>query len=250
MAALNKIWNLISFAEIFNGRNGIPLSHGDIHLWSVSLDSDKNLKNECLASLTDQELERISFFKFENVQNSFIISQGVLRLLLSNYLNIPPEKIRIGRHKKGKPYPVDYPNLRFNLSNSGKRVIIAFSIDEEIGIDLEHIRELSDLNELIVKNFSPNERAYINKTTSNKQYRFFKFWTIKEAYLKAIGEGMRLPPDNLEFSIENGIYKLQTIRGVFEQEDWIFEDFSLDKDYVGTLVFKNKLANISLCCIK
>ncbi|MCD4734424.1 MAG: 4'-phosphopantetheinyl transferase superfamily protein [Bacteroidales bacterium] len=243
---LNKIYNPISFADIFTGRNRLSLNHGEIHLWNASLDSDKNLKNKCLASLTDQERERIPFFKFEKVRNNFIISQGVLRLLLSDYLNIPPEKIRIERHKKGKPYLADYPSLRFNISNSGKRVVFAFSIDEEIGIDLEYIRKLSDLDELIMKNFTPDERAYIEKTATDKQYRFFKFWTVKEAYLKAIGEGMRLTPDNLEFSVENGKYKLQTISGVFEHEDRIFEDFSPESDYVGTLTFKNPVANISL----
>ncbi len=247
---INKEWNTISFVELLDGRNSIPLNSNELHLWSASIDRDDRLIDKCLESLNDLELKQLSFFKFEKLKNNYIISQGLLRLLLANYLNIAPKKIKIGKHNKGKPYPADYPNLRFNISNSGKQVVYAFSIDSEVGVDIEHIRKLNDLDELINTNFGAPERVYINKTSNNKQYRFFKFWTVKEAYLKAIGLGMRLPPDNLEFSIENGIYKLQTINGVFEQEDWIFENFTPKKEYVGTVVHKNPSANFSLRLIK
>ena len=80
---------------------------------------------------------------------------------------------------------------------------------------------------------------------AEKEKRFFKFWTVKEAYLKAIGEGMRLSPDNLEFTFENNNYELDAIKGVFEQEDWLFTDFSIATDYAGTIVYKDKQTKIS-----
>ena len=240
-----KIGDTVSFDEIFSNRNGILLNSGDIHVWSVALDAKKDFFEKCLMSLSEQERKRIPFFKFEKVQNSYIISQGTLRLFLSSYLNQAPQTIHIGRHNKGKPFPTDFPELRFNMSNSGNKVVYVFSGDEEVGIDLEKLRDMPDLEELIAKNFSFNEQNYINKTQDNRQQRFFKFWTIKEAYLKAIGEGMRLPPHNLEFSVENGLYKLRSVNGVFEQEDWLFTDIP-EKDYVGTLVYKNPDAKISL----
>jgi 4'-phosphopantetheinyl transferase len=136
------------------------------------------------------------------------------------------------------------------MSNSGRRVVYAFSRDEEIGIDLERIREMSDLDELIEKNYNAYEQNYINKKPAQRLYRFFKFWTIKEAYLKAIGVGMRIPPEDLEFSVQNGVYKLQSIRGEVDTEDWLFKDFELEnKEYVGTLTIKNPAANISLCIV-
>jgi 4'-phosphopantetheinyl transferase len=136
------------------------------------------------------------------------------------------------------------------MSNSGGKVVYAFSMDEEVGIDLEKIRELPDLDELIEKNYIASERDYINKLPEQRQHRFFQFWTIKEAYLKAIGVGMRIPPDNIAFSIQNGAYKLQSIHGVqlgFEKSDWIFNRFTLENNkYVGTLASKNQNANITL----
>lgn len=242
-----KIVNPISSDEIINGRNGISFVKGDIHIWSVSLDADEKYRDACLHALGEAGRERISFFKFKQVQESYIISQGGLRLFLSYYLNIPPEEIQVGRLNKGKPYSIDNPELHFNMSNSGRKVVYAFSMDEEIGIDLEYIRELDDLNELIEKNYNSYERNYITKVPEQKLYRFFKFWTIKEAYVKAIGVGMRIPPEDLDFSVQNGSYELQSIKGEVDTEDWIFKDFILeDETYVGTLTIKNSDANVEL----
>ena len=244
-----KIINPISPNDLVNGRDGIfLLKQGDIQIWSISLDADKDFRKACLNALGEKGRERISFFKFKQVQESYIISQGGLRILLSYYLNIEPEIIQLGRLSKGKPYSIDNPKLRFNMSNSGRRVVYAFSLNEEIGIDLERIREMSDLDELIQKNYNTYERAYINKVPNQRLYRFFKFWTIKEAYLKAIGVGMRIPPEDLEFSVQNGNYTLQSICGEADYEDWIFKDFNLEnKTYTGTLTLKNKNANITIC---
>jgi len=239
-----KIINPMSSEDLFNGQHGIFFSKGDVHIWETSLDASKELTEKCFNSLSPQEKERSTFFKFEKVQNNYVISQGVLHLLLGMYLNIEADKIKLGRHAKGKPFSADNLNLRFNMSNSGRKVVYAFSMDEEIGIDLEYSRDLDDLNELISKNFTANEINYITKIESEKKYRFFKFWTIKEAYLKAIGEGMRLPPDKLEFSVNNGKFKLQSINGVDDQADWVFEDFNLGENYIGTLVLKNSSAKI------
>ena len=58
---------------------------------------------------------------------------------------------------------------------------------------------------------------------------------------------MRIPPEDLDFSVQNGVYKLESIRGEVDTEDWIFKDFELeDGEYVGTLTIKNEKANISL----
>ena len=218
-----------------------------IQIWSISLDTDETFRSACLQALGEKGRERISYFKFKQVQESYIISQGGLRLLLSYYLGIDPEKLEIGKLSKGKPISLDGPKLRFNMSNSGRRVVYAFSINEEIGIDLERIREMTDLDELIEKNYCASEQKYINKLPEKRLYRFFKFWTIKEAYLKAIGVGMRIPPEDLEFSVQNGEYNLQSIRGVVDTESWIFKDFELkDGEYVGTLAIKNPSAKISL----
>jgi len=215
-----------------------------INVWYVSTENNSILFDYCKAALTDKELERVSFFKFKKVQDNYIYSQGTLRLLLSKYLNIPPRELQIGRLKKGKPYSVDSPDLRFNISNSGGKILYCFSNEEELGIDLEKIRPLPDLEDLIERNFNSYEKSYITKIREEKANRFFKFWTIKEAYLKAIGVGMRLTPDKLEFSIEKEDFKLESIQGETETEEWIFKDLDCGENYRGTLVYRNSEMDI------
>ncbi len=221
------------------------LPKGEIHLYCVSLNPSNVFFEKCKSALSEKEQERISYFKFPSVQKNFIMSQGALRLLLSDYLNIDAPKINIGKHSKGKPFAMDDTELCFNISNSGANVVFAFSRAGEVGIDIEKIRTLPDLDQLIEKNFSEKEKKFISKNPTEKEKRFFKFWTVKEAYLKAIGEGMRLSPDNLEFTFENNKYELDAIKGVFEQEDWSFTDFSIAADYAGTIVYKDKQTKIS-----
>ena len=213
------------------------LSIGEMHVWHITTNVTPAAFLEYKNVLTEKETARISFFKFKEAKDTYVASQGALRMLISKYLGISPDLVRLGRRKKGKPYSIDNPNLNFNISNSGKTAVIAFSYDSEIGIDIEEIRHLPDLDELIKKNFTTREIKFITAKAEDKGMRFFRFWTIKESYLKAIGEGMRLTPDNLEFAIENGSIRLLSVKGVFEQEDWNFKEFSTSTDYVGTITY-------------
>ena len=214
----------------------IPLlSSSELHLWQVSTAITPSAFEECKNSLSEQELAKVPFFEFEQVRDSYVISQGTLRVLLSKYLGIPPSRLKLGRRKKGKPYSIDDPDLYFNMSNSGKIVVIAFSRDSEVGI--EQKRPLPDLDEMIKRNFTSGEIKFINSKPEERISRFFRFWTVKESYLKAIGEGMRLPPDSIEFAIENDQVRHLSVKGIFEQEDWCFKEFSIGSDYVGTVSY-------------
>lgn len=213
------------------------LPPGELHVWQVSTNINSKILEDSKSALTEKDLAKVSFYKFDQVRDSFVVSQGALRMLLSSYLGISPSLVKLGRRKKGKPYSIDDPGLYFNMSNSGEFVAIVFSRDSEVGIDIEKIRPIHDLDEMIAKNFTRREIKFITAKPEEKISRFFRFWTIKESYLKAIGEGMRLPPDHLEFSIENDRIRQLSVQGVFDQEDWNFKEFSKSTDYVGTITY-------------
>ena len=220
------------------GLDNFPLlSYKELHVWQVPTNITPEAFVEYKNVLSEKELNNISFFKFKQAKDSYVVSQGSLRMLLSRYLGVPANLVRIGRQVKGKPYSIDDPNLNFNMSNSGNLVAIAFSYDGEVGIDIEQIRYLPDLDEMINTNFSANEIRFINAKPEQRINRFFRFWTIKESYLKAIGEGMRLTPDFLEFSIDEDCIKLLSVKGAFEREDWKFKEFSTSTDYLGTIAY-------------
>ncbi len=221
------------------------LQAGDIHLWGAFSAQSPMILDPCYEALTIEGKKGASFFKFQKDRDSYVLSNGLVRILIADYLKISTEELKVSRHKKGKPYLLNDDQFFFNISNSGDCCVFAFSRNGEVGIDIERIRPLKDLDELIEKNFSPNEIIYINRNSADRSTRFFKLWTLKEAYLKAIGEGMRLTPDNLEFSCGNGEFKLQSVRGIDELGDWTFMDFSPSKDYVGTLAYKENSATVS-----
>lgn len=213
----------------------LPL--GELHLWKVSTRPTPSVYEEYKSLLTETELIKVQFFEFQQARDTYVISQAVLRYLLSGYLGIAPSQVKLGRKTKGKPYSIDDPGLFFNMSHSGELAVIAFSRDSEVGIDIEQIRPLPDLDEMISRNFSAGEIKFIQSRPEEKNNRFFRFWTVKESYLKAIGEGMRLTPDSVEFSIEHDHIRQLSVKGIFEMEDWNFKEFTTSEDYVGTVTY-------------
>ena len=102
----------ISGNEGLFGANGSKqpfpiLSKGEIHLWTASSADSVDFIAKCHSALTDLEKSRIDYYKFTDAQNNFVVSQGGLRLLLSAYLDIAPNDLKIGRHNKGKPFSQD-----------------------------------------------------------------------------------------------------------------------------------------------
>lgn len=213
---------------------------GDIHLWTISLDASKDQIERLRSVLSPEEIKKASYYKFELIQHNYIVTQAVLRMLLSAYLDIRPEDVKLGVHKKGKPYIINDASLFFNISNSHDICVYAFSRKAEMGIDIEKIRDLPDIDLLIEKNLTPREKKYFRKDPDNKLTRFFQFWTFKESYLKAIGEGMRLTPENLEFSLEDGTIKLQSANYGFDTAGWQFKGFTRDGNYTGALAYTGK----------
>lgn len=218
-------------------KNFPVLSQGEIHLWQVSTTVTSNNAVAYNNVLSEYELSKVHYFESQKAKDSYIVSQGALRILLSEYLKVSPNLVKIGRHKKGKPFSEDDKTLFFNISNSGRQVVLAFSRDSELGVDIEQIRQLPDLDEMILKNFSSREMKFINAKPGERLSRFFRFWTVKESYLKAIGEGMRLEPEDIEFFMNNEYISLISVKGVPEQEDWNFKEFTLLNDYVGTITY-------------
>lgn len=185
-----------------------PLLKGEIHLWSVPGVASED--------------------------------KAVLSLLLAAYLGVKPADVKLASQKKGKLFVLNDPSLFFNLSNSDNLSVYAFSRDNEVGVDIEKIRELPDIDQLIDKNLTTGEKSYLLKNPEQKLSLFFKFWTCKESYLKAIGEGMRLTPENLEFSFEKESIRLHSVKYGFEADSWHFQVYFPEGKYTCTLCYKGK----------
>lgn len=224
-----------------SGKTTFPqLLNGEIHVWTASLIPSMEKIERLRSFLSPEEQRKSSYYKYEREQHANIITQAVLRILISVYEDIDPADVKLLATKKGKPFLRNNSSLFFNISNSHEVCVYAFSRDAELGIDIEKIRDLPDIDQLIEKNLTYREKSYLQKNPDQKLSLFFRFWTFKESYLKAIGEGMRLTPENLEFTLDDESIRLRSVAYGFEATDWQFKGFSRAGNYTGTLTYQNK----------
>lgn len=172
----------------------LKLQNNDVHVWRASLIQSPALVQKLAKMLSEDEIIRAERFHFERDKRHFIISRGLLRIILGRYLEIAPNQLLFSYSSRGKPAVVttDTSNtLQFNLSHSEELVLYAFTRDRKIGIDLEYTRPIAELEQLTQHFFSAGEAfAIANVPPNEQQQAFFQAWTCKEAYLKATGEGL------------------------------------------------------------
>jgi 4'-phosphopantetheinyl transferase len=123
----------------------------------------------------------------------YVEIHGRLRNLLAQTLNEPPEQIRIKKAEHGKPYLADYPELAFNLSHTADRAMIAVARQCQLGVDIEICKPRHNLSGLVEKCFAKEEAAYWEQLSEPQKIQaFYRFWTQKEAFVKATGRGIVL----------------------------------------------------------
>lgn len=188
------------------------LSAHEIHIWKAELDIDDTAREKLFALLSATEKARAARFKFPIHRERYIVSQGNLRKILSCYLAIAPEDIQFSQGAHGKPYATSEKNIYFNLSNSQNLALYAVLLDQEVGIDLEYFRDKVSYTELTERFFSTEEKNYFSKLPAEQQKEaFFRLWTSKEAFIKAVGEGLSFPLEDFTIDIEKP--KIVTIKG-------------------------------------
>lgn len=179
----------------------------EVHLWHGELDLDPRALFEIKKSLPNYEVVKSKRFQFERDRNRFLATRAILRNLLANYLKEDPTDFEFDQGSHGKPkliHPKGMNQLLFNLSHSENRAIFAFSWSCELGVDIECHREITDLATIAKTNFNRNEWSSLLRLPKEDHLAaFFRCWTRKEAFIKAIGEGLSYPLDQFEVSFLN-----------------------------------------------
>jgi 4'-phosphopantetheinyl transferase len=164
-------------------KEAVTLIHTDTHIAGIP-------EAELYATLSEEETARATRFRFDSDRQNFVLRRGLLRRLLGATFGIEPERILYSSSPVGKPF-VAFPEnkgLFFNLSHSGSQIVFAFSKYPEMGIDIERIRTVDDIDRLARNYFSAEEYAIlINLPSWEKNKAFIKIWSIKEALIKASG---------------------------------------------------------------
>ena len=153
--------------------------------------------------LPESRQEKVDNFIFDKDKK---LSSGVYLLLKKMLDEENIDDPIIETEKDGKPYISNYENIHFNMSHAGRMVACAIS-DEEIGIDIEKIDPLIDMK--IAQTFFYNSEYDNIKKSDNRVDQFFKYWVLKESYMKYTGLGFLLDLDKFEIVIEDGETKVK-----------------------------------------
>lgn len=184
------------------------LGPDDIHLWVASMLLPETRVAELARLLDPDEATRAARFRFDIHRRRFTVGRGFQRRVLGAYLGRSPASLVYEHGPKDKPYLAPGQSsspLYFNLSNSEELAILGITRRCEIGVDVEHLRELSDLEALAERFFSPSESRVLLPLPAELHIEaFFNCWTRKEAYLKAVGTGLSAPLDRFDVNLVPG----------------------------------------------
>jgi 4'-phosphopantetheinyl transferase len=227
---------------------------GQVHLWLLEAPvelSDKQ-QQRYAAWLNPEEQERWQRFRFGADQQRFLLARALVRSVLAGYLQQAPAAVQFTRTAHGKPelHPQsqnrfnqqDQPKfprqplapLHFNLSHTHGLLVLAVTTGAEVGVDVEAMTREVEILALAERFFAPTEVALLRQCSGEHSERsthqrelFFRLWTLKEAYVKALGRGLSVGLDTFAFDFNAAGVPILSVLGAAvatcdESRPWSF----------------------------
>jgi len=208
-----------------------------IDLWCCFDDSisDDHLHWCRQSLLSPQERERELRFHFERDRKQFVITRALVRSVLSRYAALEPAAWEFSAGSHGRPQVVQDAarHLCFNLSHTAGLVVMAVSAAQEMGVDAENIAIRAAPLDVADSFFSPDEVAGLNALPfALRRQRFFEYWTLKEAWIKARSLGLSIPLDQFSMDLETGGRVSLRTQLVAQASTWQFFLLSVGSDHL------------------
>lgn len=188
------------------------LGLGEVHLWHLDLEEfpDQPDIDDCLGWLDGAELSRYRRLQLARHRRRYLLGRALIRTTLSRYADRSPRQWRLEQGARGKPQLADPARqaggagpLFFNLSHSGRGMVLAVCRHEEVGVDIETCTRARRVAAIARRYFSETEtRELLALPAVEQQVRFYALWTLKEAYIKARGLGLALPLQAFSFGLQ------------------------------------------------
>ena len=220
------------------------LASDAVHVWRASLHVSASYLHILESTLTADERARAERFYFQKHREHFIAGRGLLRNILSRYLDREPDQLRFCYNSYGKPSLTEEAGaegLCFNLSHSHGIALYAVTCDREIGIDIEYFRPEVETEKLAERFFSPREAVVLRALPEHlRKEGFFNCWTRKEAYIKAEGKGLAIPLNAFDVSLTPGepAKLLRTQKHPQEASRWSLQALNPEPGYTAALAVK------------
>jgi 4'-phosphopantetheinyl transferase len=223
-----------------------PINMQEIHLWRANLNLPEMELLRLRGLLSADEQQRADRFKFDLHRHRFIAARGTLREILSRYLDKPAAAIQFSYQTHGKPC-IENSAVHFNMSDSNNLALYAVTLNREIGVDIEYMRERTDVESVAMRFFSEQERqAFQALPADKKRHAFFFGWTCKEAFLKAMGSGLSFPLEDFSVNINpDEPASLLEIHGdITAANNWFLHSFQPAIDYMAAIAVKGATSQV------
>jgi 4'-phosphopantetheinyl transferase len=244
--------------ELFQGRSktwervpsGKKLGKNSVHVWTVSFRKDGCDITQFLQYLSADEIMKAERFRFEKDKKRFMTMRSVLRNILCSYLEIGAADIEFCYNQFGKPFiseTINPRNISFNASSSHGVALIAIALEKDIGIDIEYISRDCEHVEIASEFFSDREQnEFLTLTDATRIEAFYNCWTRKEAFVKAMGEGLSFSLKDFDVSLApNYPARILDIRNIDQKAaDWNLIDINAGCGYKAALAVKGDIGEL------
>ncbi|NOU21557.1 MAG: 4'-phosphopantetheinyl transferase superfamily protein [Methyloglobulus sp.] len=211
----------------------------EVKLWQGDCVAEETDYQRYWRILDPTEQQHASTIKNEQLHRRYVETHARLRILLGDAVNTAPEQLRIHKAEHGKPYLADYPELAFNLSHTVNKMVVAFAYNCELGVDIEICKPRTNLAALVDKCFAEEEKSYWQQLPESQQIQaFYRFWTRKEAFVKATGRGIALGLKQCVINPQNPSELIRIPDDYGHASEWSIQDIDLDKAICGALAVR------------
>ena len=234
-----------------------PPGDAAVHVWHARWDHAGDgghaLRAWALPMVNAAERARADRRATALLQSRQLAASAMTRAVLAGYLDADPGSLAFESGAHGKPELARsaWRWLRYNLSHSGDAIVVAVAVERAVGVDVEHVADLTDVEHLAERVLTPAERAIVlaRPAGGERQRAFYRLWTLKEAYLKGVGTGITVPFHRVEVELATAGPRLT--RGLDDAHSgnppgWSLAELTLAPDVVGAVALAGPLAAVDL----
>lgn len=228
-------------SDFSGGMPRLELAPDEIHLWCAHCDDIRGAELEAAYRrlLSPPERTRQERFHFDRDRHRFLVTRALVRTVLSRYASIRPEDWEFATNPHGRPHianaEADGTGLTFNVSHSDGLIVLGVARGMRLGVDTEFVSGRTSVLDIAPGFFAPEEVADLQALPGDLQVqRFFEYWTLKESYIKARGEGMSIALDQFGFTLsgERGVALSTDPRQADAASVWRFQQFRLSPGHL------------------
>ena len=217
----------------------------EAHVWLITPESvyDLAILKHCHNILDANEREKFSRFVHSDDRHCYLVSHALVRSVLSCYAEIAPSDWSFSQGKHGRPEIISdaRTRLRFNLTHTSGLAACIVTLDDDCGIDAERLRHRSDPLGVAKRMFSTPELEQLKQHAGQAFLEYFyERWTLREAYVKALGIGISFPTHQLCFSVDNEIATVKFDHTIDDcDRNWNFQLIRPDAEHIVALALHN-----------